>query len=330
MPVTHVFVSPVSDDGDPNEVGPDEWNDDHDVDISFLDLNDVPATYVGEAGKVLKVNVSETALVFATEGGVVDFVDLGDVPSSYTGEGGKLVAVKSDESGLEFIDPPSSGGSGGEFPNLRPGTANAMDDEYDDTTNMSGPTNGIASKWTLRGTGTPTVTWPADSWVHVEGGATTFGYDQARPSAQDFTVVLHFGLGGEVGSGNSFGGLYLYDDVNGDMYTFHLLTGNNNARVFDLEVASWGNSATFLGGAFSSLKSLTNAEAPNFMRIVYVHSTTGLDFDVSYDGGLTWTNIWAIAADGIGFTRVGWFKTVSGSGSNKKDKIAVDYFRRTV
>lgn len=29
MPITHVFVSPVADAGDPNEVGPNEWNDDH-------------------------------------------------------------------------------------------------------------------------------------------------------------------------------------------------------------------------------------------------------------------------------------------------------------
>lgn len=29
MPITHVFVSPVADAGDPNEVGPNEWNDSH-------------------------------------------------------------------------------------------------------------------------------------------------------------------------------------------------------------------------------------------------------------------------------------------------------------
>jgi hypothetical protein len=29
MQITHPFVSPVSDAGDPTIVGPDEWNDDH-------------------------------------------------------------------------------------------------------------------------------------------------------------------------------------------------------------------------------------------------------------------------------------------------------------
>lgn len=35
-------------------------------------------------------------------GGASDFTDLGDVPQSYTGQGGKLVRVKADASGLEF------------------------------------------------------------------------------------------------------------------------------------------------------------------------------------------------------------------------------------
>lgn len=42
MPITHNFVSPVADDGDPNIVGPNEWNDSHVVLGDFL--NSVKST----------------------------------------------------------------------------------------------------------------------------------------------------------------------------------------------------------------------------------------------------------------------------------------------
>lgn len=305
---------------------------------NFTELGDVPSSYTGEEGKFPVVNAAESALEFfpadfmGEEGKIIVVTATEDgfelFPSSFSGEEGKVLTVNATEDGFELLTPEAASGDGSGYAQLRPVSPNTMDDEYDDSTNMSGPVNGIDAKWTARG-GAVTVSWLADSWVHTLGTGATFGYDQPRPVTQDYTVALRFGSGGEVGSGNSFGGLYLRDGTNGDMYTFHLLTGNNNARVFDLEVASWGNSATFLGGAFTSLKSLANAECPIVIRIKYTHSSTGLDFDASYDGGLTWTNIWAIAADGISHTVVGWFHTTSGTGRALKDEMSVDWFRRT-
>jgi hypothetical protein len=43
-------------------------------------------------------------------GGASDFTDLGDVPASYSGESGKLVRVNAGETGLEFITPPTGTG----------------------------------------------------------------------------------------------------------------------------------------------------------------------------------------------------------------------------
>ena len=52
----------------------------------------------------------QNPIVSATGGGsVVDFLDLGDVPASYTGEAGKVVVVNGTEDGLEFVAPTGTG-----------------------------------------------------------------------------------------------------------------------------------------------------------------------------------------------------------------------------
>lgn len=285
MSVTHTFVSAVADDNSPTgAVGPDEWNDDHVVDISFEELNDTPA-YSGNAGKYLKVNTSENGISYATSASDV--------------------------------------GSG--FADLRPATPNAMDDEFDDTTGMSGSNNGLSSIWTQRNTAT--LSYPATSWFRaVAATGNAWGIDQAKPSAQDYTVACRMSGDGRVGTSNSFWGLYLYDATNGDLYAIYYLVGNNNTRVGDIEVSKWGNSGTFFGGAFTNLKALTSAPPPNAFRLVYTNSSTAIDFEVSYDAGLTWINIWSESSDLIGHTRVGIFKTRTGGGNT----LNIDWFRRTV
>jgi hypothetical protein len=73
--------------------------------VKFTDLSDVPSSYDGQGGKIVKVKSDATGLEFGTGGGSASaFTDLSDVPSSYSGKGGKVVSVKSDASGLEFTD----------------------------------------------------------------------------------------------------------------------------------------------------------------------------------------------------------------------------------
>lgn len=273
----------------------------------------------------------ELVIVYGNEGSTPFlFTQLLDAPDSFTGSGGFAVFVKDDESGLEFVELPDS--SEAKFANMRPASPNAMDDEYDDSTGSSGTVNGIAGKWTARGTAPSVISYPAPSWAFFRANNATFGYDQARPVAQDYTVDMRCSIGGDVASGNSFGGLYLRDSVNGDMYTLHLLIGNNNARMIDVEVASWGNSGTFLGGAFTLLKGIAGQPGPFVLRIAFTQSSGAVNFSVSYDGGVpgSFVLVHTIAADAIGHTHVGWFKTGSGSGSAFKDELAVDWFRRTL
>ena len=69
----------------------------------FTDLSDVPASYVDQAGKFLKVKATEDGLEFGTGGaGAGAFTDLSDVPASYVDQAGKVVKVKATEDGLEF------------------------------------------------------------------------------------------------------------------------------------------------------------------------------------------------------------------------------------
>ena len=80
---------------------------------TFIALTDVPATYTGQAGKLVAVNAGADALEFVdppSGGGAADFTDLGDAPASYTGQAGKMVIVKATEDGLEFDDVPAGGG----------------------------------------------------------------------------------------------------------------------------------------------------------------------------------------------------------------------------
>lgn len=73
--------------------------------LNFIDLLDVPHSYVGQAHKFPRVRADEMGLEFATcSGGGVGgaFTDLTDVPVSYVGQANKLVKVKATEDGLEF------------------------------------------------------------------------------------------------------------------------------------------------------------------------------------------------------------------------------------
>ena len=66
----------------------------------FTGLTDAPASYSGQAGKVPVVNLAETGLEFGSPAS--SYLALSDTPDDYTGQAFRLVSVKGDESGLEF------------------------------------------------------------------------------------------------------------------------------------------------------------------------------------------------------------------------------------
>lgn len=64
MTIKHSFVSQKSDGSDDTLVRPSNWNADHDVDMDFIELSDVPSSYTGQAGKVPMVKSAEDGLEF--------------------------------------------------------------------------------------------------------------------------------------------------------------------------------------------------------------------------------------------------------------------------
>jgi hypothetical protein len=67
---------------------------------------------------------------------VLEFIGLSDVPNSYTGEGGKVVKVRVDEEGLEFVSPGAGDGDvigpvgaiAGHLPTFADGTGKTLSD----------------------------------------------------------------------------------------------------------------------------------------------------------------------------------------------------------
>jgi hypothetical protein len=72
---------------------------------TFRQLTDTPGSYVGQFGKTLVVNSTETGLEFTTAAAPSAYLGLTDTPGSYTGQGLKQPRVNTGETGIEFSDP---------------------------------------------------------------------------------------------------------------------------------------------------------------------------------------------------------------------------------
>lgn len=75
--------------------------------LRFLRLVDTPNSYSGQDGKFVKVDETNSKLVF--DNALNTFIGMSDTPSSFTGEGSKLVRVNSGETALEFVATSSTG-----------------------------------------------------------------------------------------------------------------------------------------------------------------------------------------------------------------------------
>lgn len=75
---------------------------------AFTGLSDAPASYSGQANKVVKVNAGETGLEFSAAAAPTVFTGLTDAPASYSGQAGKVPVVNLAETGLEFGSPVAS------------------------------------------------------------------------------------------------------------------------------------------------------------------------------------------------------------------------------
>jgi hypothetical protein len=72
--------------------------------LDFTELGDVPHSYVGAAGEVVRVNATEDGLEFFTLTLVTSFLGLSDTPNTYAGSALEFVRVNAGANALEFFD----------------------------------------------------------------------------------------------------------------------------------------------------------------------------------------------------------------------------------
>jgi len=203
-----------------------------------------------------------------------------------------------------------------------PGSANAMDDEFDDTAGMSGTINGLNARWTWRNQSTTTATFTPAGYITLTPPSSAKNWriiEQTKPAAQDYTVEAKLSLEGTLATAVR-GGLVVVDGLNGDLYSFEIdFSAGNLIAVAVLQWTAVGGTATFRAGLASA--GLGNAA---YLRIAYVNSTTALSFWFSADG-ISWVRVHSVA-DAVVHTTVGL--GVDEENSTGLTKLHCDYFRR--
>ncbi len=203
-----------------------------------------------------------------------------------------------------------------------PNAANTMDDEFDDSSGMSGTVNGLNARWTARNPGTTTVTYGTQGYLVLTPPASATPnfrlWTQTKPSAQDYTIEAKVSLTGTATStatagicldngtafyilGLSYQALASFPYVNAFRYT--------NVTLFGAEmIAHIAWDATFI-----------------YLRMQWVNSTSTVNFWISSDG-VGWMR-YGTFVDGITHTTVGVY--VDEENNSGLTVAYFDFFRRT-
>jgi hypothetical protein len=221
-------------------------------------------------------------------------------------------------------------------PDDPPASPNTMDDEFDDSTGMSGAVNGLNARWAWRNQGAATVTYPKAGWVDLTAPASaTHNWriiEQTMPVAQDYTIEAKFSFsgGGRDGVSSARGGLILLDGVNGDFYSLGLELVMARAT---LEIVKWTNVTTYSGAAFDI--GTANHESISGRNHLYVrlqYRTAGPTYTMYASGdGIGWHRLWKTGAgsdvitDAVVATKVGIGVSET---TNEGATVHCDYFRR--
>jgi hypothetical protein len=247
----------------------------------FTDLTDVPASYTGQADRVVAVKTDETGLKFITP--PTTFLGLTDTPSSYTGQSGKAVAVKSTEDGLEFVV--SGGGSGAGWvlnsPDNPPVSPGALDDEF--TTNATLPGGG-SPLWTWNNQGGAsatilnkrlTITAPAASGNNMRT------LEQSTP-ATPWVFTTKISLNARPGQNYATMGFFLRDTVSGRCYAWGPVHDTND----NLTLFKFSNTTSVASVPVADLAPWTKScylqVADDGTNVDFRHSVDGFNFVSSF------------------------------------------------
>lgn len=213
---------------------------------------------------------------------------------------------------------------GSSIADTAPTSANAMDDEFDDSAGQSGPINGLDAKWAWRNQSTSVLTYSPDGFLKIipPTSATDAlrGIEQVKPAAQDYTVVAKVSVGGVNNGNTALGGLWFVDSVNGDLYIFNVGITGAGVQLFG---GRYNSVTSFNSTVFTALT--TNRAQEVYLKSEYVNGTTTFNWWYSYDG-VAFIRI-ASFVDAVVHTRVGL--VVNESTNTGLTVMHCDWFRRT-
>jgi len=209
------------------------------------------------------------------------------------------------------------------FAETYPASPNSMDDEFDDTSGMSGPINGLDARWTWRNQGAAAIAWTMAGWVDMTMPASATEniriIEQTLP-AGDWGFEAKISLEGQRTNASS-AGIALIDATNGDLYSFGVGVQTSNTDPIVVTVSRYTNVTTFLSQTFGP-----NTVSSNkiFFRVIYTSGTTTLAWWMSLDG-IGWVRL-GTTVDAVGVTRIGLYADeLNNLGLTK---LHCDYFRR--
>ena len=227
-------------------------------------------------------------LVSSGPGGVSEIVDIPTAETDPT-----LVLAPDGTGGVEFRA--EAGGAGGGtllLLDVKPVSPHASDDEFDDTTNMSGTVNGLDDKWTSPLTSAAnqgiTVSYPTPGWMTFEpttaGTADTgkyvFGMRQAAP-AGSFSVMAKLCEDG-LRADDARTGIFVAT-VGGKAYVLGSLLKYSRAAQVN-EVTNYSESADWSGSGGSETYEAFAWPGPSYYKLVYDAGADTLIAYTSYSG----------------------------------------------
>jgi len=203
---------------------------------------------------------------------------------------------------------------------IPPSSPNSMDDEFDDTSGMSGNTNGLNARWSWWTQGAATISWPTGDHAVIAtataAGPSWHGIDQAIPSAQDFEVTCKIDV--QARYANFWRAGLCLRGASGQIYVLGLVYNNG----IKLDFQRYTNSTTFNsspGGDFAV------GFGPIYLRFNFTNSSSAIKCSFSRDG-TTWSSFASITS-AFTVTRVGLGIDQESSGDTLS--VFFDWFRRT-
>lgn len=284
------------------------------------------------AGSIVATNVQDAIEEVAAEAGA-SITDILSLPTAETDD--TLVLAPDGAGGVEWRADATGGGGGAEGDGkpyiwTPPGSAHATDDEFNDGSGMSGPTNGLDAKWTKRNMGTST--WlklddtyaPGCAYFDIPTGqAASQGIYQAVP-AGDWTYMARMQIHQDEAARQMWGIFCVNTSGTG---VIGLMDTGADASNGIRAVSTWGDGGAGTFGGRMWKDDFDTGGSPGVPVTIKLRKASGV-----YHMGWSWSDrLLPLAWKEISYTPSSFtpayigFGRISGTG---EAKLILDFFRK--